>query len=102
MNFWTGDARAIAGNHNDGFRDGGAYRFFRDGKDDNVAAFLAVFFERLRREPFAGFGPLNVLVRDSLPLLPAGIKNGGLETGAAGWVGIALRGDVESATLRAL
>ena len=74
---------------------------FGNGKDDHAAALLAKFVEGFRGEALAGGAPLEIFEGDALALLPAGIEDGGFETGAAGDVGIALGGDVQSAALRA-
>ena len=102
MNLWAGDRDAITGDHDDGIGDGGANSCFGNRKDDHQAAFLAIFFESFGGEALAGFAPLKVFVGDALALLPARIENRGFEIGAAGGVGIALGGDVETTILRAL
>lgn len=56
------DIEAIGGDEGERAEDGEADALFGVGMDDDVAADLAVFEERLASEPFAGGGPLDPLV----------------------------------------
>ena len=56
---------------------------------------MTIFGECLRSQSLAGVGPLQVSVRNAGGLLPARVKNGRVEVGAAGGLGVALGGHIE-------
>src|SRR6202022_4122531 len=77
-------------------------RLLRNRKNDDVATLLPILLESFCGQALASCHPLNVLVGDALPLLPARVENGGLKSGAARGIWIALGSDIEPSFLRTL
>ena len=98
MNLRSCDLRTVARNHyyRVGYR--GTHRLFRNREDHHAPAFFPVFRKSFRCQPLACLHPSNILVRNSLPLLPTLIENRGLQARASRRVGITLRGHIQSAT----
>ena len=102
MYFPAGDWHSVAPDHHGRIANRRTRRFFRDRKDHHRSALFSILRETLRRQPLTRFRPLDVFIRNSLPLLPAFIKNCRLQRRASCRVRITFRGYVQASRARSL
>src|SRR5690348_18487612 len=87
--------KAVAGDHGQGTGNSQLRNFRGYGVNNDHAALLAVFLKSFLGQTLPGFYPLQVLISDSLSLLPARAEEGRAQVSHGGGVGIALSGHVQ-------
>src|ERR1700682_3257129 len=102
MHLCARDRHAVARDHHDGIHNRRSRRLLRNRKNDDVATLLPILLESFCGQALARCHPLNVLVGGALRLLPARVENGGLKSGAARGIWIALGSDIETSIWRTL